>query len=69
MIDLLKSPGIARQDDITAIPTLVRLPRTPRGRKIIGMLTDTEKVLEELDLKTGTVYHDQSTIRHKVPAH
>jgi len=50
VIDLLKSPDLARSEDITAVPTLIRVPRTPGGRKIIGMLTDTKKVLEELDL-------------------
>ena len=69
VIDLLKSPDLARSEDITAIPTLVRLPRTPGRRKIIGMLTDTEKVLDELDLKKRTDYHHQGTIRHRVPAH
>ena len=46
VIDLLKSPAIARSEDITAIPTLVRVPRTPGHRKIIGMLTDTQKSLK-----------------------
>jgi len=69
VIDLQKSPGTARADDITAIPTLVRLPHTLRGRKIIGMLTDTEKVLDELELRKRTVYEDQRTIRQKVSAH
>jgi circadian clock protein KaiB len=69
VIDLLKNPGQARTDDITAIPTLVRLPRAPGHRKIIGMLTDTKKVLEELDLRKRTGYQDQGTIRQKVPAH
>jgi hypothetical protein len=48
MIDLLKSPDLARSEAITAIPTLIRVPRTPGSRKIIGMLTDTK--LEDLDL-------------------
>ena len=69
VIDLQKNPGTARADDITAIPTLVRLPRTLRGRKIIGMLTNTEKVLDELGLRKRTVYQDLGTIRQKVPAH
>ena len=68
VIDLHKSPEIARTDDITAIPTLVRLPRTPGRRKIIGMLTDTKKVLDELDLRKNTGYQHQGTIRHRVPA-
>ena len=69
VIDLLMSPEIAQTDDITAIPTLVRLPRTPGRRKIIGILTDTEKVLDELGLNKRTVYQHQGTIRKKVPAH
>jgi len=68
VIDLLKSPETARTDDITAIPTLVRLPRIPGRRKIIGMLTDTKKVIEELDLEKRTVYHDQGIIRNIMPA-
>jgi circadian clock protein KaiB len=63
VIDLQKSPKVARSEDITAIPTLVRVPRTPGHRKIIGMLTNTQKVIEELDLDKRTVYHSQGTIR------
>jgi circadian clock protein KaiB len=50
VIDLLKSPDLARSEAITAVPTLIRVPRTAGSRKIIGMLTDTKKVPEELDL-------------------
>jgi circadian clock protein KaiB len=46
VIDLLKSPDIARSEDITAVPTLIRVPRTMGSRKIIGMLTDTKKSLK-----------------------
>jgi len=52
VIDLLKSPDLARSEDITAVPTLIRVPRTTGSRKIIGMLTDTKKFLEEPD-RTG----------------
>ena len=68
VIDLIREPGLARSDDITAIPTLVRVPRTRRGRKIIGMLTDTEKVLEELDLEKRAVYYHKGTVRKHLPA-
>ena len=67
VIDLLRNPGQARTDDITAIPTLVRLPRTVRGRKIIGMLTDTGKVVDELDLEKRIAYQHQGTIRKMAP--
>lgn len=50
VIDLLKNPQLARGDQILAIPTLVRKPPEP-VRKIIGDLSDTERVLIGLDLR------------------
>jgi circadian clock protein KaiB len=50
VIDLLEHPQLARGDQILAIPTLVwRLPAPVR--KIIGDLSNTEKVLVGLDLR------------------
>jgi circadian clock protein KaiB len=50
VIDLLKNPKLAKGDQIMAIPTLVRkLP--PPLKKIIGDLSNTERVLVGLDLK------------------
>jgi circadian clock protein KaiB len=50
IIDLLETPELARGDQILAIPTLVRrLP--PPLKKIIGDLSNTEKVLVGLDLR------------------
>ncbi len=50
VIDLLKNPTLARGDQILAIPTLVR--RLPEPvRKIIGDLSDTERVLVGLDVR------------------
>jgi len=69
VIDLLKHPEIARRDEITAIPTLIRMPRKQGSRKIIGMLTDTKKVLEGIDLPKKTIYLDQGKIRKINPAH
>jgi circadian clock protein KaiB len=51
VIDLLANPQLARGDQILAIPTLVRNLPTPI-RKIIGDLSNTEKVLVGLDLRT-----------------
>jgi circadian clock protein KaiB len=52
IIDLLENPKLSKSDQILAIPTLVRrLP--PPLRKIIGDLSDTEKVLVGLDIRTG----------------
>jgi circadian clock protein KaiB len=50
VIDLLKNPQLAKGDQIFAIPTLVRrLP--PPLKKIIGDLSNTERVLVGLDLR------------------
>jgi len=50
VIDLLEKPQLAKGDQILAIPTLVRqLP--PPLKKIIGDLSNTEKVLVGLDLR------------------
>ncbi|MBI2514184.1 MAG: circadian clock protein KaiB [Opitutae bacterium] len=50
VIDLLKNPQLAQGDQIVAVPTLVRrLP--PPLRKIIGDLSNTERVLVGLDLR------------------
>jgi circadian clock protein KaiB len=50
VIDLLKSPELAEDDQIFAIPTLVR--RAPKPlRKIIGDLSDKEKVLTGLNFR------------------
>ena len=52
VIDLLENPQLAKGDQILAIPTLVRqLP--PPLKKIIGDLSDTEKVLVGLDLRSA----------------
>jgi circadian clock protein KaiB len=51
VIDLLKNPQLARDHQIIAIPTLVRkLPKPIR--KIIGDLSNTERVLVGLDLRS-----------------
>lgn len=51
IVDLLENPKLAARDQIVAIPTLVRkLP--PPLRKVIGDLSNEEKVLVGLDLVT-----------------
>jgi circadian clock protein KaiB len=50
VIDLLKNPKLARGDQIFAIPTLVRRLPEP-ARRIIGDLSNTERVLVGLDLR------------------
>ena len=50
VIDLLKQPQLARGDQIVAVPTLVRhLP--PPVKKIIGDLSNQDRVLVGLDLR------------------
>ena len=51
VIDLLKNPALARDHQILAIPTLVRSLPVPI-RKIIGDLSDTERVLVGLDVRS-----------------
>lgn len=53
VVDLLKNPQLAKGDQILAIPTLVRKLPEP-VRKIIGDLSNTERVLVGLDLRART---------------
>ena len=50
IVDLLKNPRLAKNDQIVAIPTLVRQLPAPL-RKIIGDLSDTERALVGLQLR------------------
>ncbi|MDO1451335.1 circadian clock protein KaiB [Rhodocytophaga aerolata] len=50
VIDLLKNPQLAEGDQILAIPTLVRKVPVPM-RKIIGDLSNQERVLVGLDIR------------------
>lgn len=50
VIDLVEKPQLSKGDQILAIPTLVRKLPEP-VRKIIGDLSDTERVLVGLDLR------------------
>ncbi len=50
IVDLLENPALARGDQIIAVPTLVRKLPEP-VKKIIGDLSNTERVLVGLDLR------------------
>ena len=52
VVDLVKNPTLAKGDQILAIPTLVRKLPEPM-RKILGDLSNTERVLVGLDLRPG----------------
>ena len=54
VIDLLEDPTLAHGDQILAVPTLVRKLPMP-VRRIIGDLSNTERVLVGLDLRPGSV--------------
>ena len=49
VIDVLKNPQLAEEDKISATPTLAKILPPPM-RKIIGDLSDRERVLIGLDL-------------------
>jgi len=50
VIDLLENPKLAKQDQIVALPTLVRQLPAPL-KKIIGDLSNKEKILVGLNLE------------------
>ena len=52
IIDLLEKPQLAKGDQILAIPTLVRTLPEPI-RKIIGDLSNKERVLVGLDVRSA----------------
>jgi circadian clock protein KaiB len=51
VIDLTKNPNLARADQIIAVPTLTS--KKYPGRRIIGDLSNTEKVLDILVLHSS----------------
>ncbi len=55
VIDLLEKPQLAEGDQILAIPTLVKKVPEP-VRKIIGDLSNEEKVLVGLDIRPKVSY-------------
>ncbi|HTS98913.1 MAG TPA: circadian clock KaiB family protein [Streptosporangiaceae bacterium] len=50
VVDLLKNPRLAAEDQIVAVPTVVRKLPQPT-RKIVGDLTDTERLLIGMQLR------------------
>ncbi len=57
IIDLLENPQLAAGDQIIALPTLVRKLPQPM-RKIIGDLSNTERVLVGLDIRPVKMEND-----------
>ena len=52
VVDLLENPRLAADDQIVAVPTLVRT-HPPPIRKIVGDLSDTERLLFGMQLLPG----------------
>jgi len=50
VIDIEKNPGLAKKGEIVAIPTLIKTFPLPM-RRVIGDLSDTERVLTGLELR------------------
>ncbi len=61
VIDVLKNPQLAEEDKILATPTLAKILPLP-VRKIIGDLSDREKVLIGLDLLYEELKEGEETI-------
>ena len=53
IVDLIEQPTRARSDDVVAIPTLVRHRPAPT-RRVIGDLSNTERVLNHLRIPQGS---------------
>ena len=52
VVDLMKNPRLAKDDQIVAIPTLVRKLPEPL-RRLVGDLSDTERTLVGLQIRPG----------------
>lgn len=63
VIDLLKNPALARDHQILAIPTLVRSLPVPIC-KIIGDLSDTERVVVGLDIRRTVMKKPNAKVQH-----
>ena len=53
IVDLLENPRLAAEDQILAVPTVVRRLPAPI-RKIVGDLSDTDRLLAGLQLRPRT---------------
>ena len=58
VVDIYQQPLMARDDPVIAVPTLLRM-RPPPVRRLVGDLSDTERVLGGLDLPVGPAPDDR----------
>jgi circadian clock protein KaiB len=61
IIDLVRAPLLARTDDIVAVPTVVRMLPAP-VRKVIGDLSDTQRVLLTLQVDSSLTQSGTATL-------
>ncbi len=54
IIDILEDPELAEEDKILATPTLIKISSDSSSRRIIGDLSDLERVKTSLDLGNAT---------------
>ncbi|MCS6870193.1 MAG: circadian clock KaiB family protein [Anaerolineae bacterium] len=59
VIDILEHPHLAEEEQILATPTLVRESPLPR-RRLVGDLSDAERVLEALDLTSPSKHAEEN---------
>jgi circadian clock protein KaiB len=52
VVDLYQSPSLAHEEQIVATPTLLKLEPSPQ-RRIIGDLSQVDRVLHALDIQGG----------------
>ena len=62
VIDIERSPGLAKENQIVAIPTLVKTFPLPM-RRVIGDLSNTERVFAGLDM--GPIIKNDIPITHR----
>ena len=53
VIDLYQQPHLAKHDQMFALPTLIKIFPLPI-RRIIGDMSNTERILAALDLQANT---------------
>jgi circadian clock protein KaiB len=58
IVDLLKTPQLTREDQIVAVPTVVRMLPRPM-RRVIGNLANTQRALVGLQLRPTTSRSDE----------
>lgn len=61
IVDLVSDPALAVTDDIVALPTLIRRLPAPL-RRVIGDLSDTEKVLVSLRVDQAAARPQADTV-------